>query len=167
MKTGVFANYEIQLLTQCLAVGQALIWNLTKALWQHKGLAWSKPVFGEILACSIINLKNEEGKYLKGKSQLRHILISESAHLIWKLRNDQIINGNQLTPLEVQNKWRNTINARLEIDCLSINPSFKSRSNKAQIIKQTWRRVINHKEDLPREWTKKSGVLVDIRAGIG
>ena len=119
------------------------------------------------LAYGVINLKNEEGKYLKGESRLRRILISESAHLIWKLRNDQIINGNQITSSEVQNKWRNTINARLEIDCLSTNPNFKSRSNKAQIVKQTWRRVIDNEEDLPREWTREFGVLVGIHAGIG
>jgi len=76
------------ILTQCLVLGQEHIWGLAGSLWQYKALPWSKPVFGEILGCGIVNLQNEEGKYLKGESRFRRILVSESAYLIWKLRND-------------------------------------------------------------------------------
>jgi len=86
-----FCNTEESMehiLTQCLIDGQEQIWNQANSLWQHKGLAWSKPTFGDILASGITNLYNEEGKPLKGESRFRRILISESAYLIWKLRND-------------------------------------------------------------------------------
>ena len=155
------------ILTQCLALGQEQIWDLAGSLWKYKGLAWSKPVFGEILACGITNLRNEEGKYLRGESRFRRILISESAYLVWKLRNDRTINEKQISPSEIENRWRSAINARLEIDCLSTNPKYKSKSSSSQIVKQTWRKVLNHEENLPREWTREAGVLVGIRAGIG
>lgn len=83
-----FCNTEESMehiLTQCQIIGQEQIWGLAGSLWQNKALEWSKPTFGDILACGITNLQNEEGKYLEGESRFRRILISESAYLIWKL----------------------------------------------------------------------------------
>jgi ribonuclease HI len=165
-----FCNTEESMehiLTQCSIIGQQEIWNLTGSLWQDKGLVWTTPNMGDILACGIVRLQNEDGKFLKGESRLRRILISETAYLIWKIRNDRVINGKHMSLPEIQNRWMSAINARLVIDCLSANPVFKSKGLKKSLVKQTWKDVCSHKINLPKEWTRETGVLVSMRAGVG
>ncbi|KAE9398231.1 hypothetical protein BT96DRAFT_822334 [Gymnopus androsaceus JB14] len=81
------------ILLECEAHGQAKIWELAKDLWNVKKTEWIAPDFGTILSCGLIKIKDPEGKYMRGDSRLYRIIVSESAHLIWKLRCDRVING--------------------------------------------------------------------------
>ncbi|KIK54226.1 hypothetical protein GYMLUDRAFT_916113 [Collybiopsis luxurians FD-317 M1] len=47
---------------------------------------------GEILSCGLAEIRDKKGKIRRGHSCLYHILVSDSAHLIWKLNNNYIIN---------------------------------------------------------------------------
>jgi len=74
------------ILTECPATGQAEIWELVKELWTLRGLPWTTPKFGTILGCSLAAYQSEEGNHkLTGTNCLYAILISESAHLIWRI----------------------------------------------------------------------------------
>jgi ribonuclease HI len=75
-----------------------------------------RPLFGEIMVCGAIK------KGDAGASRLYRILLSESAYLIWKLRNKRVIREQDGTSdREIYNQWKKTINNRLEIDCLLTN----------------------------------------------
>jgi hypothetical protein len=74
------------ILLECSTSGQKTIWNLEKTLWQSKHNTWLNIKYGTILGCRMSNFKNEKGETSKGTNHLFHILITESAHLIWKLR---------------------------------------------------------------------------------
>ncbi|KAJ3855451.1 hypothetical protein EV368DRAFT_72288 [Lentinula lateritia] len=97
------------ILIECTASGQKEIWGLAKQTWERTGLQWSDLQFdfGTILCCGLADFKNAEGKRETGQSRLFRILISESAYLIWKIRNERVIN-NKPPPagMQIMNQWR-------------------------------------------------------------
>jgi zinc-binding in reverse transcriptase/RNase H len=156
------------ILTVCEAPGQAQIWSLAERLWRAKKSRWIKPGFGEILACGLTQLKNQENETLKGDSRLYRIIISESAYLIWTLRNNRVINDKgQPSRAEIRNRWISSINSRLSLDCLLSNPKYGNKALSKNVVKQTWQEVLSNKDNLPKDWTKGAGVLVSMRAGVG
>ncbi|KAF9522430.1 hypothetical protein CPB83DRAFT_822857 [Crepidotus variabilis] len=155
-------------LTKCNAPGQKEIWDLAGEIWEQRNTEWIRPGMGEILACGTTDLKDADGKPWKGDSRLYRILISESAHLIWKLRNGRVINNEaNKSKREIENRWRAALNSRLRLDCLMVNSKYGSRSNKAQVVKRTWLDSLQDKQSLPEDWIWRAGVLVGSRAGVG
>ncbi|PPQ86386.1 hypothetical protein CVT26_004754, partial [Gymnopilus dilepis] len=75
------------ILTECRASGQEVIWQLTEELWKKRGLPWSKPTLGMILGCGLASFRatDRRKKILHGANRLFAILVSESAHLAWKI----------------------------------------------------------------------------------
>lgn len=80
------------ILLECSCSGQKEVWEMAKKLWEKQKTKWVTPSLGTILACGTTNLKGTNGKPKPGESRLYRILISESAYLIWKLRNERVIN---------------------------------------------------------------------------
>ncbi|KAK7027004.1 hypothetical protein R3P38DRAFT_2777121 [Favolaschia claudopus] len=84
------------ILTKCTAAGQRLIWDLTSELWKKKPGDGTRPSLGEIMACGMVEKGNR---------------VSESAYLIWKLRNERVIGAKGEAPeREITNRWLQTIN---------------------------------------------------------
>jgi hypothetical protein len=67
---------------------------------------------GTILGCGLAEFHDERKKVKHGMQRLYRILMSESAYLIWKLRNDQVISrdGEPATEDEIKTKWKYAIN---------------------------------------------------------
>jgi ribonuclease HI len=63
---------------------------------------------GTILGCSLAEFSNSRGKKKHSAQRLYRILMSESAYLIWKLWNNQVISldGLPATEEEIINKWK-------------------------------------------------------------
>jgi len=103
-----------------------------------------------------------------GLNRLCKIIISESAHLIWKLRCERRIareDGPQKfhSEREIHNRWVQAMNSRLTIDSLSTNTKkFGRKATKARIVLQTWEGCLLRNGELPRNWCGKKGVLVGI-----
>ncbi|KAK7005497.1 hypothetical protein R3P38DRAFT_2556889 [Favolaschia claudopus] len=96
-----------------------------------------------------------------GATRLYKILITESAHLIWKLRNERVIQETGSAPLaKIRNRWLRAINSRLAMDC-AMTDRFKW-GKKALKTKQTWKKTLKDELTLSRTWPMKSGVLVGI-----
>jgi len=75
------------ILTECDVPGQGLIWNLTKALWLKKQGSWPNRLnMGNIIGCSLIEVKSQDGEHQTGAERLYRIIMSEAAYLIWKIR---------------------------------------------------------------------------------
>ena len=93
--------------------------------------------------------------------------MSETAYLIWKIRNKCHIRNNDNQTADQKNKminrWKNTINKRITIDRFLTNRSrFKERALDTKLIKATWKNCLNNEESLPTNWCKMTGVLVGI-----
>ncbi|KAH7881896.1 hypothetical protein F5I97DRAFT_1790314, partial [Phlebopus sp. FC_14] len=73
------------------------------------------------------------------------ILLSESVHLIWKIRCECAIKGDKHTIVETQYHWIHTINKGLKFDCLSSNEhKFDYIAVRKKLVLQTWSRVLLH-----------------------
>ncbi|KAJ7877241.1 hypothetical protein B0H14DRAFT_2713064 [Mycena olivaceomarginata] len=143
------------ILTRCDAPGREKVWELASQLWRKKTGEDMEPTFGEILACGVIKKKS------RGESRLYRILLSESAYLIWKLRCERVIGGKPgASDQEIENRWRWTINNRLEIDRLLTNTKWGKHTIQKSLVLQTWRNTLANEDRLPEDWTGKAGVLV-------
>ncbi|KAJ7185333.1 hypothetical protein C8R46DRAFT_882190, partial [Mycena filopes] len=152
------------ILLKCRRPGQALIWALAKDLWRKKLLDWPELSLGSLLGCGLASFKDDRGRPLPGASRLYHILISESLFLIWKIRNDCVINraGEALPDNAIRNKWLYTINLRLKFDCALTNHGKfgKQNSIKVSVVLQTWKSTLMDEDELPENWTRAPRVLV-------
>ncbi|KAJ3753196.1 ribonuclease H-like protein [Lentinula raphanica] len=155
------------ILTECESSNQKMIWSLAESLWTGKTTNWVEPCFGTILGCGLVKMIDENGKHHTGDSRLFRILVSESAHLIWKLRCEKVIQGKETSENEARGRWKATMDSRLEIDCLLTEAKFVRGRLDKKLVKSTWLEVLDGQDNLPEEWIRESGVLVGIRAGMG
>ncbi|KAJ7153557.1 hypothetical protein C8R43DRAFT_1187464 [Mycena crocata] len=146
------------ILTRCVMPGQEEICKLASQLWKMKtGKMLPKPTLGQIMACAATN------KGDAGTTRLFRILISESAHLIWRIRNERVLQEQHATVREVNNRWLKSINNRLSADCAMTNEAkWGKRAIKKTLVQKTWCKVLKNEENLPKDWTWETGVLVGI-----
>ena len=155
------------ILTECQATGQAEVWKLAEELWVLQGLPWIKPRFGTILGCGLAEYQRGNHKLI-GANCLYAILISESAHLIWRLRCKwKISEGAALEKIpsdeEVRVTWLRTINRRLQLEMLMTDKvRYGNKALKPTLVEKTWWGVLRNQDLLPDDWLKGTGVLVGI-----
>ncbi|KAJ7853205.1 hypothetical protein B0H13DRAFT_1643113, partial [Mycena leptocephala] len=103
------------ILVHCGYPGQEIIWQAAETLLLEKESGWPPVLLGSILGCGLAEVRDEKGKINRGTQRLYRVLMSESAYLIWKLRNDRVISreGEPATEDEIINKWKFAINQRL------------------------------------------------------
>ncbi|KAJ3818263.1 ribonuclease H-like protein [Lentinula raphanica] len=150
------------ILTTCQCNGQNEVWDLCRDLLTRAGMTWEHPSIGDILACGLRQVNDKERKPDKGKSRLYRIVVSESTHLIWKLRNNRVINGKDPpSKREIANKWHFIINSRLATDrLLTRKKTFGKRAIAASLVLRTWNGTLEDEGNLPEDWTREAGVLV-------
>ncbi|KAJ7708427.1 hypothetical protein B0H16DRAFT_1345069, partial [Mycena metata] len=100
------------ILLECPSPGQSEIWKLAEKFWKQKYSEWPGMSMGLLLGSSLAIFKDGNGKPQPAKSRLYRILVSESAHVIWKLRCDSVIGRGGVPPTtnEVHNRWVKIIN---------------------------------------------------------
>ncbi|KAJ6582752.1 hypothetical protein B0H10DRAFT_2168247 [Mycena sp. CBHHK59/15] len=134
------------ILLKCKCPGQELVWKASETLWKEKEEEWP------------------EGKIKAGTQWLYRILMSESAYVIWKLRNDRRItrNGTPATEQEILNKWKFAINQRLQVDITLANRPHKGKhpALAPQLVLTTWSGTLDNEHDLPANWLREPRVLV-------
>ena len=95
--------------------------------------------------------------------RLYKILVTESAHLIWRLRNEHRIQGKAATLPQIKNRWLRIINNHLAIDCAMTNgPKYRKKALKILLVKRTWRKTLKDERVLAKDWPKTVGVLVGV-----
>ncbi len=57
----------------------------------EKGLQWPSMSLGLTLGCALYDPCNEDGRNLTGAARALRLLVSELAHLIWKMRCERRI----------------------------------------------------------------------------
>jgi hypothetical protein len=153
-------------MTQCEAPGRETLWNLAKKLWELKGYQWPEISLGHILACGFAEVEDANGKRHRGADRLYRILVSETAHLIWKLRCLRVIErgsdpSQYFSEYEIHNRWLACINARLRTDILLTDrKKFGNRALNFERVINTWKRVLKDAENLTDTKISESRVLV-------
>ncbi|KAJ6581584.1 ribonuclease H-like protein [Mycena capillaripes] len=145
-RCGITESME-HILTKCDVPGQKEIWELADQLWKLKtGEDLASPTIGQVMACAATK------KGDAGTTHLYRILISESAHLIWRLRCERI-----------HNRWLKSINNRLGLDCALTNGAkWGKKAIKKLLVLGTWSKTLKNEDNLPKDWTWEAEVLVGI-----
>jgi len=78
------------ILTSCKAKARTTAWKLANELWLKRANQPLPTNLGDILGCGLANFTTR-GKPDTGKNRLYRIIVSETAYLIWKLRNERHI----------------------------------------------------------------------------
>jgi len=155
------------ILLECDAPGRRQIWKLANKLWKMKSNQPLPTTYGGILGCGLATY-TKNSKPNSGLNRLFKIIMSESAHLIWKIRCERRI-AREDDPQkhhsvnEIHNRWVQAINSRLTIDSLSTNVrKFGKKATKAKLVLQTWEGCLQNNEELPQNWCGRKRVLVGI-----
>ncbi|KAJ7457217.1 ribonuclease H-like protein, partial [Mycena galericulata] len=147
---------------KCTCPGQDIVWNLAK----DTGLAWPDLSLGGILGCGLAEFRDENNKRSPARTRLYTIVITESLHLIWKLRCERVIgrDGEPASEQEIHNRWIHAINERIEIDRrLTDKLKFGKQYYVApSLVLETWKAVLKDKNKLPDDWLRGPEVLVGI-----
>ncbi|KAJ7926971.1 hypothetical protein B0H13DRAFT_1599033, partial [Mycena leptocephala] len=127
---------------------------------------WPAVSMGTILGSGLTVFKDNSGRPQPALARLYKILMTESAHVIWKLRCDSMI-GHEGTPpstQEVHNRWVKVMNEHLEIDINLTNKLKygKQHSLSPTLVLDTWHRTLLDKNTLPDDWLREPRVLVGI-----
>jgi ribonuclease HI len=164
---GVTEDLE-HILLKCESPGRATIWRAAEALWREKESEWPELSLGTILGCGLAEFRDEKGKIKQGSQRLYRILMSETAYLTWKLRNERVISrdGAPATEEEIINKWKFTINQRLQVDIILANRPRKGKrpALAPHLVIETWSKTLDNEHKLPANWLREPRVLVGSRA---
>ena len=95
----------------------------------------------------------------QGPTRLFHILLTESAYLIWTLRCEQVIQEKDLADGEIRTRWYRAINERLTIDKVTAT-KIKRSDNYTKLIEDTWELALRKEKETPVNWMHCREVLV-------
>ncbi|KAJ7773687.1 hypothetical protein DFH07DRAFT_767627 [Mycena maculata] len=156
------------ILIKCDSPEREIIWKAAEQLWLETEPQWPEVTLGTILGCGLADFRDETGKLKRGTQRLYRILISESAYLIWRLRNDRVISraGTPATTEEIVNRWKFTINQRLQVDiALASRPmNGKRPALVPKLVLETWSGTLDDGHRLLANWLREPRVLVGKRA---
>ena len=158
------------ILTQCVVRTSRIAWALAKEVWPHHDEPWPLISIGLILGIGCLNTSNDDPQdqhrmnprtraAKKGKTRLLQILISESAHLIWVLQCERIIWGDNHSDEEIKTQWLRKINEWLTSDQITATKILWNKTY-MNLIKNTWRQVLQRSQDLLVNWIANREVLV-------
>ncbi|KAJ6537967.1 hypothetical protein B0H19DRAFT_1079062 [Mycena capillaripes] len=162
-KCGVEESLE-HILVECQSPGQEVVWKAAEAVWAGKHRDWPSISLGGVLGCGLADFRDGQGKKDEGAERLYRILMSEAAYLIWKIRNDRVINrsGEPTMETEIMNKWKYNIEHRVQVDITlaSRTPKNGRPTLVPQLVWDTW----SGTPGLPLNMLKDPRVLVGSRA---
>ena len=151
----------------CKARARTTLWALANDLWKRRSGTLLPHRLGDILGCSLAEYKLND-KPDKGKNRLYRILVSETAYLIWKMRNERRIRDEDRPEHESQeheacNRWTHALNKQLTIDrALTNNRRFSKKALNEKTVKNTWKGCLANEDKLLTDWHKLKEVLVGI-----
>jgi hypothetical protein len=164
-------NDEIEsldhILQDCSAPGQKLIWKLAKKLWETNSRrnAWKQPSTGLVIACGTATFgRPRESQRANGEDRLFRILIAESAHLIWKIRCNRVINNENRgdSNKKVLNRWLRVMNDRMKLDLRLTHKRYGKKGIPLQLAQDTWGKVVTDNSKPIKTWVINSEGLVSI-----
>ncbi|KAI0682199.1 hypothetical protein BC835DRAFT_1300062, partial [Cytidiella melzeri] len=144
------------ILVECSAPDCTRIWALCESLWHIKTptVPWPGKHIGNLLGAPLANFTTPDGKRQPGLSRLYCIMMTESAHLIWRLRCEQRIDrgGKKHSLREIDRKWLTAMNMQVTIDSELTKLKYGKQKLPKQLVLRTWSGILNHDRDLPLDW---------------
>ncbi|KAK7018665.1 hypothetical protein VNI00_018351, partial [Paramarasmius palmivorus] len=129
------------ILLECTTAGQAEVWEEAETVWREATASddWEQPTLDVIMACANVSFGADELE-TRGKTRLYQILVLEAAFLIWKMRNERVINESGPKNLrEIKNRWKYTIDSRRKIDVLLTNKRrYGKKALSKGLVSATW-----------------------------
>ena len=155
------------ILTTCSSGEADTIWTLAKETWPYAPRLWPNITISIIRGCGSLTLpdaaaNNMPKKTAQGATRLLIIIISESAHLIWILRCERVIQQKTHSPSEIRARWLSAINRRLTEDKI-IATKIMRNNRSLQRVTNTWETLLKKEGNLPINWIDNSEVLVGRR----
>ncbi|KAJ6556300.1 hypothetical protein B0H19DRAFT_948005 [Mycena capillaripes] len=130
------------ILIDCQSPGQEIIWRAAETVWAGKRRDWPAVSLGGVLGSGLADFRDEQGRRDEGVERLYRILMSEAAYLIWKIRNDRVINrdGKSVPEAEIINKWNYNIEHRRQVNITLARrpPKDGKRTLMPQLVWDTW-----------------------------
>ncbi|EPT03259.1 hypothetical protein FOMPIDRAFT_1116580, partial [Fomitopsis schrenkii] len=144
--------------------GRREVWALAESAWKTAGYEWPELTVEDVWGMAIhsriiLGMK----KTTPHAARLWRILISESAHLIWRLGCERVIGHDddpewQHSKESVTAKWY--INRPMRQDAMATSSRFGGVTLNKTLILKAWSDVLGDKLGLPEDWTKVRWVLV-------
>ncbi|EPS93460.1 hypothetical protein FOMPIDRAFT_8415, partial [Fomitopsis schrenkii] len=149
------------ILLHCSETGQETIWTLAKAAWERKGVDWTPIRLHDILAIGPRSRALVRDKPTPGHlARFWRILVSESAHLVWRLRCERVVGhaGDENwrhSEESVATRWFAAMNTRLRQDATGTNSKYGRihQENPSGLVLHTWQHVLGNEKALPADWT--------------
>ncbi|KAF8283347.1 ribonuclease H-like protein, partial [Clavulina sp. PMI_390] len=156
------------ILFECPANHGKEAWKIADELLKEKDIDWPTATdIHEVIAATVAEIKDKDGKKRQGASRLYKIITLITAWTIWKVRNERVVGENPTASRsEVANKLRAEINEHFTQDRLSpiyMKANEKQKAAKKKLVLKTWSGVISSErqgEMLPDDWIQQHGVLV-------
>ncbi|KAG8919944.1 hypothetical protein FRC00_010703 [Tulasnella sp. 408] len=135
------------ILTDCGdAIWRLNLWDTMAELLRSSGTVPStmckRPTFGEILALGAIRLPNRVA------TRLWATVVSETAFVIWKLRNRRRFDGTRISTAMAENLWRGCLEKRAKSDLAVARlkgPKTTTEARRATDAVAVWRGVLSVK----------------------
>ncbi|KAH9849959.1 hypothetical protein C2E23DRAFT_736462 [Lenzites betulinus] len=161
---GVTETME-HILTECSAPGQAHVWGLVRELLERRGVRDLPLAFGALMGAPALTLNGPNGQPMTGASRFARLLLTESTHLVWKLRCQRVIDDNFRPGVdhslrEIENRWWDMVNRRLLVDQVLVARRKKINGLSRSLVLKTWGPVLDDRAALPDDWILSAGVLV-------
>ncbi|KAH9891237.1 ribonuclease H-like protein [Cubamyces lactineus] len=135
------------ILTECEAPGQGQMWDMAKALLERRKVCLpANASFGMYLGAPMMEIEDDNGKARPGTSRLTKIILSETAHAIWKARCERVIGweGQNKTHDEgtIRRMWQAAIARRSELDQQMTKTALAGRRTMdEEVVRRTWEGV--------------------------
>ncbi|KAL7280620.1 hypothetical protein ACG7TL_005557 [Trametes sanguinea] len=153
------------ILLNCDAPGQKIIWRLAKALLRKKHLELPELDLGGVLCTPAVSMRGLCDRTTAAADRLLRITMTESAHLVWKVRCERVIDTEANPPhchtdVTIASRWLAAMNRRLALDQQLTRP-IKGRVylDRATVLR-TWSGVLEDEASLPDDWVFRPRVLV-------
>ncbi|KAH9854774.1 hypothetical protein C2E23DRAFT_700243, partial [Lenzites betulinus] len=153
------------ILLECTAPGQREVWMAARATLERAGVALPPLSLGLVLGAPAFRQCADRSGPSPTGERLTRLIISESAHLIWRLRNRRVVGGVPAPPEPVTGEvvvrtWLAAINRRLLLDRLLTAPRLGKAAIPRSVVLSTWDKVIADRAELPDDWICCARVLV-------
>ncbi|KAI9060720.1 ribonuclease H-like protein [Trametes sanguinea] len=148
------------ILLECTAPGQGMLWALAKWLLSQKGVRVPALTFGLIMAAPALSVSRD-----RGRTRFTRMVLSETCHLVWKIRCERVIGRDGSPDLyhsnaELRQRLLAAVDRRLQIDRQLARSSVRAVRLERALVLDTWRGVLEDERSLPDDWICAEGVLV-------
>jgi ribonuclease HI/exonuclease III len=125
------------ILFSCPAPERSAVWQTAQSAWIGQGKEWPAMSLGLVMACGSLRFEpperiGNEGEQTHGLcigvSRRLQIYMSETAHLIWVMRCERVMQNKQTGTRAAVKRWWARVNVRLRTDRLVALRSLKKKA---------------------------------------